>query len=686
MHPKVDLFVPTKGKAIKAGAAPHRLQVRAAMAAREPHTPMAGVNHMAKDHQPDVCCPQEPMEKGQGQKVPLFIRLRQALHYWRSTLKAPGEVLQLIQQGVCPDWGHPPSLPIKTQSKSSQEIKNATDLLEDYAQQGAVKKVTWAGTKHLVPWFIISKPEPQGMKHRLIADCRAINAHLNTKHFKLDHIREIFPFLQKGMWATKIDLKDAYFHLALNPTFRPYIRMQVGENLWEFQAACFGLSPLPQLFMTLMKPLQKFWRKRGVQIFVYLDDLLLLSRTKLQVEQHTQLVLQTLKNAGFQVNLKKSQVEASQQVIHLGFLLDVQTGHLKLVPQKLKQIKKQLGKIVCMRSMSCRKMAAILGQIRSCLPALPFLRAFSDKLVSFVNQQISTGWDTQLSIPQELKDQLVNLKELLTQNPGQSFQDNQTQRQHLHSDSSDWGWAGLDLTTGKFVQEFWRKEANLHINVKELKAAVETVRSLAQPNSRVLLSVDNQVIFYYLRKSGGKLPQYNQILRPFLRWCLTNRVHLSIEWVPSKEMMADSLSRLPMDRGDYTLHPPLFQWILKYMSPWINPTVDCFASPGNHQLPQYISRNPHHSALLTDALTCSLESLKEIYANPPWSVVQNWLIRLRDNKHLRCLFICPFWVSIRCWPLSNQLKEPHIPSLLIHSFHGMFLDYQEVAMPPLGGY
>ena len=82
------------------------------------------------------------------------------------------------------------------------------------------------------------------------------------------------------------------------------------------------------------------------------------------------------------------------------------------------------------------------------------------------------------------------------------------------------GLGRLDLKTGKFVQEFWRERSSLHINVKELEAAVATVRSLAKPREKVLLSVDNSVAFSYLTKGGGKKKHLNAILRPFVKWCL----------------------------------------------------------------------------------------------------------------------------------------------------------------------
>ena len=124
-------------------------------------------------------------------------------------------------------------------------------------------------------------------KCRLISDCRDINKHLQTKHFKLDHWQHIFPVLRKGMWGVKVDLKHAYFHLELGETLKPYMRMLVGEEMYQLKAACFGLATLPQQWMSLMKVQQKYLRKRGLIIFIYLDDILLVSQRKILLKNQT---------------------------------------------------------------------------------------------------------------------------------------------------------------------------------------------------------------------------------------------------------------------------------------------------------------------------------------------------------------------------------------------------------------
>ena len=97
---------------------------------------------------------------------------------------------------------------------------------------------------------------------------------------------------------------------------------------------------------------------------------------------------------------------------------------------------------------------------------------------------------------------------------GRTFQ-GKTPVKELPSDSSQEAWAGVDVTTGRLVQEFWRDKRGLHINVKELEAAINTVQSLAKEKEHVLLKADNSVTYAYLTKGGGNIPTLNQQIRQF---------------------------------------------------------------------------------------------------------------------------------------------------------------------------
>ena len=438
-----------------------------------------GSNQLWNNCNVSLNCPQKPF----------FLGLRKNIHWWKENTQNP-EVLSLITKGVNLDYQPPSQLSKHVCKRNKEETQMAWETIQEYMEVGALKEIPTHMAKHLIPWFVVKK----GEKLRLITNCKEINHFLNPKPFRLENWSEIFPFLRKGIWAAKIDLKHAYFHLGLAEALKPYMCIQVEEKVFQFQAACFGLNTLPQQWQSIMKVFLKKWRKQSFLTWVYLDDILLVGNSPQMVQKHLNIMLSDLEKAGMVINQKKSQLSPSQQIEHLGFMVDLKHGQLQVPQAKLKNVQKELGKLITHPTITCRRVAAILGSTRSFLMAMPFLRAFTDQLVQFVNQQENHGWDVKLEIPINLKNQVQEIAHLLISWKGRTFQGKAKVRE-LHSDSSQKAWAGVDITSGKIVQEFWRDKRILHINVKELEAAINTVQSLALPGEHICLKVDNAVTF-----------------------------------------------------------------------------------------------------------------------------------------------------------------------------------------------
>jgi hypothetical protein len=89
---------------------------------------------------------------------------------------------------------HPTPHHVQETLMQKTQQKSGTKILEDYLSSGAVKKVTDPeNTRHLVPWFVLSKPEKEGVKHRLIADCRELNQFCSPEKFTMETMATIFP-------------------------------------------------------------------------------------------------------------------------------------------------------------------------------------------------------------------------------------------------------------------------------------------------------------------------------------------------------------------------------------------------------------------------------------------------------------------------------------------------------------
>jgi len=356
---------------------------------------------------------------------------------------------------------------------------------------------------HCIPWFTLSKLEPDGStKVRLILDCRTLNQYFAPTKFRMDHWGVIFPYLRKGWLGGKIDLKHAYFHVPLSQSLKPYICIQVGEKYFQLQSASFGISSLPMLWQKLMQTFQRLWHKKGLLTFIYLDDILVLANSSLKLQKDLDYMVECLQAAGLTINLGKSVLHPSQQLVHLGFLLDLKGGVLLTPEHKLKDLVKHLLNLKNMSEITPRKLSVVLGILMSHLMAMPLLRAFSDSLVIFLRHHVPLGWDKMFHVQTEVKDQVSLLLPLVKNWEGRPFQGPLPKR-ILHTDSSDFAWAGVD-NLGNQVQDFWRADQSLHIIEKKVGAAVKAIKALAHKGEHLRLAVDNTVAQSYLKKGGGE--------------------------------------------------------------------------------------------------------------------------------------------------------------------------------------
>ena len=77
------------------------------------------------------------------------------------------------------------------------------------------------------------------------------------------------------------------------------------------------------MWMEVMGVFTKKWRQQGLLVFVYLDDILLLAKSKTLATQQTEKMLLDLRESGILINTKKSKLLPCQELEHLGFQIDL---------------------------------------------------------------------------------------------------------------------------------------------------------------------------------------------------------------------------------------------------------------------------------------------------------------------------------------------------------------------------
>ena len=163
--------------------------------------------------------------------------------------------------------------------------------------------------------------------------------------------------LQKNDWMTRIDLKDAYFSISINPIHWKYLRFKWLARIYQFTCLPFGLASAPRVFTKILRPVVGFLRSKGIRCVIYLDDILLLEQDKTRLIEHTATTVSLLEALGFLMNYPKSALEPAQKLIFLGFTIDSVMKELSLPQEKMEVIVKEAKAILELQKISARSLA-----------------------------------------------------------------------------------------------------------------------------------------------------------------------------------------------------------------------------------------------------------------------------------------------------------------------------------------
>jgi hypothetical protein len=189
----------------------------------------------------------------------------------------------------------PPSRPIYR--LSYLEMNELKRQLADLLQKGFIRpSVSPFGA----PVLFVHKKEGS---LRLCVDYRALNKITIKNRYPLPRIDELMDRLVGAKYFTKIDLYSGYHQIRIKEEDIPKTAFRTRYGHFEFLVLPFGLTNAPATFMTLMNDIFRDYLDKFV--IVYLDDILIYSKTKEEHLQHVAVILQTLREHQLYAKLSK---------------------------------------------------------------------------------------------------------------------------------------------------------------------------------------------------------------------------------------------------------------------------------------------------------------------------------------------------------------------------------------------
>jgi hypothetical protein len=149
---------------------------------------------------------------------------------------------------------------------------------------------------------ILFVPKKNG-KLRMCIDYRALNKITVKNRYPLPRIDELMDQLHGATTFSKLDLQSGYWQIRIAEQDVPKTAFRTRYGHFEWKVMPFGLTNAPATFQHLMnKILQPYLDKFVV---VYLDDILIFSKTPEEHLEHVAKVLEVLKDNQLYVGLDK---------------------------------------------------------------------------------------------------------------------------------------------------------------------------------------------------------------------------------------------------------------------------------------------------------------------------------------------------------------------------------------------
>ena len=381
------------------------------------------------------------------------------------------------------------------------------------------------------PVFFVKKADGS---LRLVCDWRDLNRITVKNEACLPNVDDLFDTVQGSRFFTKLDLHSGYNQVRIRAEDIPKTAINTPLGHFEFKVMGFGLCNAPATFQAMMNLVLRPYLRKFVVVF--LDDILIFSRTWNQHLDHIRTILQVLRD--HQLFCKPSKcVFCVTEVLYLGHAI---TGtSISPDPNKLKAVESW-------------PTPQTVTQVRSFLGFTNYFRRFINHYADLARPLDKlTGKGTHFSWNDQRQVAFERLKKALLQAPVLQLAD-VSRPFRVHTDASDVSIAAVLMQSkddefhpvAYVSRKLTSAERNYTIAERESLAIVFALRCWRLYLFKHFdVFTDNQAVVYLQTKPhlSKREERWVEFLAEF---------HFSIHHVPGKHNTADALTRqeVPMSQ------------------------------------------------------------------------------------------------------------------------------------------
>ena len=153
-------------------------------------------------------------------------------------------------------------------------------------------------------------------------------------------------------------------------------------------------------------------------------------------------------------------------------------------------------------------------------------------------------------------------------------------------------------------------------------------------------------------RNGSGKPTINKAARQATSYLASRGIFHQAQHIAGvHNKRADALSRQP-DPEDYCLRAGLFRRACARFG--VRPALDLFANRYNKQVTRFYAMRPDPLAEGVNALAQTWPTTKVLYANPPWSLITEFLHKV-SSERATVLTVLPMWQAQPWWTTFRRM-------------------------------
>lgn len=277
----------------------------------------------------------------------------------------------VLKEGKTPIFHSAYSVPFKLRDKVDAELKRLCDekVLEP------IKHSQWASP-------VVVVPKSNG-DIRICLDGRAaLNKCIQTEHYPLPVIDDIFVSLANCKFFSVIDLKGAYQQVKLSQNSRKFLVINTQSGLFRFTRLTFGISCAASAFQQIMEQIL-----HGLEnVRAFQDDIIVGGFDKEHASRNVLSVCERLSQFNVKINIEKSKF-LQESVNYLGHI--VTSNGIKPNEEKVKAI------VDAPEPRNLQQLQSYLGLINFYRKFIPNLSSELNVLYTLLNRNVEFVWTDQ---------------------------------------------------------------------------------------------------------------------------------------------------------------------------------------------------------------------------------------------------------------------------------------------------